>query len=87
MGLRELGDFVGIAAVLVLYLGGMQLLEWGLAADLPEPDEVDSVEVPNSADVLRGGSGVRARRARALDAERRLEVERWELELDREPVQ
>lgn len=79
MGLRELADFAGIGAVLVLYLGGLQLLEWGLAADLPEPPEVDSVEVPNSVDDRVQGGGLRAARARALALEWRLAAERWEL--------
>lgn len=83
MGLRELADFAGIVAVLVLYLGGLQLLEWGLTADLPEPPEVDSVEVPNSVDDRIQGGGARAARARALALEWRLSRG----ELDEEPAQ
>ena len=78
MGLRELVDCVGIAAVLGLLLVGLQLMEWGSAADHAEPPEVDSVEVPSAVDVRVQGGGVRPARARALALQRRLE--RRELE-------
>jgi hypothetical protein len=68
--LRDVADFVGIALVLAGIVGGLQLLEWGLAADQTEPDAVDSVEIPNPVDLRLQGGGVRARRARALEAER-----------------
>lgn len=75
MELRDLADLAGLALVLAMLVVGMQLCEWGLAADLPEPDDVDSVEVPSSVDVRVQGGGVRARRAAALAAERRRAAE------------
>lgn len=75
MGLRDLGELIGIIAVLALHVGGLQLLEWGLAADRAEPAEVDSFEVPNSVDARVQGGGVRAARARALAAELRLRTD------------
>ncbi len=72
MGLREIAEFAGIVAVLGTLLVGLQLIEWGSAAELPEPTEVDSVELPSPVDVRVGGAGVRAVRARALSRERRI---------------
>jgi len=74
--LRDLADLAGITLVLAMIVGGIQLLEWGLAADQTEPPEVDSVEIPNPVDVRVQGAGMlRPRRARALAAERRLAAE------------
>ena len=75
MELRDHLDLAGLVLVLAMLVLGLQLFEWGLAADHAEPDAVDSVEVPNSVDVRVQGGGVRARRAAALDAERRLAAE------------
>lgn len=70
--LRDLWEAIGAALLLATILGGLQLLEWGLAAEPAEPPEVDSVEIPNPVDARVQGAGLRSQRARALAAERRL---------------
>lgn len=72
MGLREIGECLGIAAVITMLWLGLQLIEWGSAAGPTEPPEVDAVELPNPVDVRVQGPGARARRARTLAAELRL---------------
>lgn len=78
MVLREIADAAGMAVILASIVLSVQLLEWA-AVEPVEPDEVDSYELPNPIDVSVQGPGVRAVRARLLDARLRLEREREEL--------